>query len=111
MAVFQSPRSHYVLGRYSPHSFMSWVVIVFLVVGGGLAVLSFTDEVVNKELKARPAAGVVLAIGAGGLLCQRGRRVISRVTRETFYGSLHSFTGVCSCDSDGVIGSGFGREQ
>ena len=110
MAVFQSPRSHYVLGRYSPHSFMSWVVILFLVVGGGLAVLSFTEES-EEALKARPATGLVLAIGAGGLLCQRGRRVISRVTRETFYGSLHSFTGVCSCDSEGVIGSGYGREQ
>lgn len=104
MTVFMSPRTNYVLGRFGTHSFMSWIVIVFLLIGGSSVAYSLMSE---EEVKPSPvSAGVVLALGGGSLFSRNGRRCVRRIVGETFYGSLHFFTGVCSSNYDDVVGGG-----
>ena len=101
MTVFMSPRTHYVLGRFGPHSFMSWIVSVFLLLGAGVVVSSY----VNKD-ETLPQ-GVVLTLLAGGtLVSKNGRKTLNRISGETFYGTLHSFTGVCSSNYNDEVGRG-----
>ena len=103
MAVFMSPRTSYVLGRFGPHSFMSWIVSVFLLLGLGVVVNSY----VNENGKGSLPQGVVVSLLAGGtLLSKNGRKTVSRLSGETFYGTLHSFTGVCSSNYNDEVGRG-----
>ena len=108
MAVFMSPRTNYVLGRFGPHSFMSWIVSVFLVLGLGVVVNSY----VNEEGKESIPQGVVMTLLAGGaLVSKKGRKTVSRLSGETFYGTLHSFTGVCSSNYNDEVGRGVGPKE
>ena len=101
MAVFMSPRTSYVLGRYGPHSLMSWIVSVFLLLGAGVVINSYMNE------KDTLPQGVVMSLLAGGaLLSKKGRKTVSRLSGETFYGTLHSFTGVCSSNYNDEVGRG-----
>ena len=101
MAVFMSPRTSYVLGRYGPHSLMSWIVSVFLLLGSGVVINSYMNE------KDTLPQGVVMSLLAGGaLLSKKGRKTVSRLSGETFYGTLHSFTGICSSNYNDEVGRG-----
>ena len=106
MAVFMSPRPSYVLGRFGPHSFMSWIVVVFLVLGLGVVTGSYVSESDENLKNARPQ-GIVLSVLAGGtLFSKKGRKTLSRISVETFYGTLHSFTGVWSSNYNDEVGRG-----
>ena len=110
MAVFMGPRNNYVLGRFDTHAFMSWMVSVFLLMGFGIVAGSFVSE--DPEMKKlRPAAGVVSVLAGGGLLSKKGRKTVSRCAGETFYGTLHSFTGICSSNYNDEVGSGGGSPR
>ena len=103
MAVFMSPRTHYVLGRYGPHSLMSWIVSMFLLLGLGVVTGSYMVE----DMKNTRPQGVVMSLLAGGaLLSKKGRKTVSRLSGETFYGTLHSFTGICSSNYNDEVGRG-----
>lgn len=103
MAVFMSPRTHYVLGRYGPHSLMSWIVSVFLLSGLGV----ITGSYMVMDMKDYRSQGVVMSLLVGGsLLSKKGRKTVSRLSGETFYGTLHSFTGVCSSNYNDEVGRG-----
>ena len=103
MAVFMSPRTSYVLGRYGPHSFMSWIVSVFLLLGVGVV----TNSYMNENAKNTRPQGVLVSVLAGGtLLSKKGRKTVSRLSGETFYGTLHSFTGICSSNYNDEVGRG-----
>ena len=96
MAVFMSPRTKYVLGRYGVHTTLSLMsVMSMLVIIGSLA---------WKPLS--PTSLTLFGLTGGALVSKRGRAVIGRTTKETFYGTLGSWTGVCSVDHDGYIGGG-----
>lgn len=103
MTIFMSPKTAYRLGRYGEHSVMAWILTVILLIGFGTAASAFVSEE-NKALRSR--ASVVLVLGGLGLFSRNGRRTVGRISRECFYGTLGSFTGVCGCDSKGVIGDG-----
>ena len=103
MAVFMSPRTSYVLGRYGPHSLMSWIMSVFLLLGLGVVVNSYMNE---NAKNTRPQAVVVSLLAGGALLSKKGRKTVSRLSGETFYGTLHSFTGVCSSNYNDEVGRG-----
>ena len=103
MTVFMSPRTHYVLGRFGPHSFMSWIVSVFLLLGVGVV----TGSYVVEDMRDYRPQGVVLTLLAGGtLVSKNGRKTLNRISGETFYGTLHSFTGVCSSNYNDEVGRG-----
>ena len=103
MTVFMSPRTSYVLGRYGPHSFMSWIVSVFLLLGVGIVTGSYMVE----DMKNSRPQGVGVSVLAGGtLLSKKGRKTLSRISGETFYGTLHSFTGICSSNYNDEVGRG-----
>ena len=106
MTVFMTPRTNYVLGRYGEHSVMAWIVILFLLIGGGFAAYSLTESGGKDKGVSREATSVVLGMGALGLFSRNGRRCTRRLVGETFFGSLHTFTGVCSCNSDDIVGPG-----
>ena len=103
MTVFMSPRTNYVLGRHSTHSVMAWIVIVFLLIGVGGVAVSYSEETVKPS---PIASTTLLVLGGAGLFSRNGRRCIRRIVGETFYGSLHSFTGVCSSNYDDIVGGG-----
>ena len=103
MTVFMSPRTHYVLGRFTAHSTMAIITIIFLILGGGLVRESYE----NKESPVSPVAStVLLSLGGLSFFSRNGRKCVRRLVGETFYGSLHSVTGVCSQNSDDVVGTG-----
>ena len=103
MAVFMSPRTSYVLGRYGPHSLMSWIVSMFLLLGAGVVTGSYMVE----DMKNTRPQGVLVSVLAGGtLLSKKGRKTVSRLSGETFYGTLHSFTGICSSNYNDEVGRG-----
>ena len=45
-------------------------------------------------------------LSGGTLLSKKGRKTVSRLSGETFYGTLHSFTGVCSSNYNDEVGRG-----
>ena len=96
MAVFMSPRTNYVLGRFRAHSVMSywftlWVVVTALFV-------------VTEPLK--PQSLLFFGVGGYTLATKKGRGVAGRCTRECFYGVLNGFTGVCSVNERDEVGGG-----
>ena len=105
MAVFMSPRTNYVLGRFGTHSWMAWVVTWCL--AGGLLFSAVGYFGTGEEAKKYREGAVSLSLLAGGsLLSKKGRKTVSRVAGETFYGTLHSFTGVCSQNGYDEVGPG-----
>ena len=111
MAVFMSPRTNYVLGRFRPHSFMSWIVVAFLLMGAGVVTGSYMVEDDEMLKNARPKAVLVSVLAGGTLFSKKGRKTLTRVMGETFYGTLHTFTGVCSQNGDDEVGSGSGTRE
>ena len=100
MAVFMSPRTKYVLGRFRAHrTLSSFASLCILVVCGSLAL---------KPLS--PSSLTLFSLTGGALVSKRGRGSVGRTVKETFYGTLGGWTGVCSEDSDGYIGGGAPRE-
>ena len=87
MAVFMGTRTNYLVARYSLHSKAAWVVLVISVLVG---LVSFSDD--QKVLIP------VAVTGAGALVTKNGRKTIGRLTSETFYGCLFTFTGVFHSD-------------
>ena len=101
MTVFMSPRTAYVLGRYGSHTLMSWFLAFGILTGGSMMVL-------------RPFSPSSLTLwGLTGLALSKsqGRKAVSRTVKESFYGTLGSFTGTCSTDGDGYIGGGGGHVE
>ena len=96
MAVFMSPRTSYVLGRFGAHGIMSWF-LSFGILCGVLGVLA-------KPFS--PTSLTLFGLTGYGLSTQRGRRNIKRTAKEAFYGNLTSFTGTCSSDMEDEIGGG-----
>ena len=100
MAVFMSPRTNYVLGRYGVHTTLSLMSVVsMLVVVGSLA---------WKPLS--PTSLTLFGLTGGALVSKRGRAVVGRTAKETFYGTLGNITGVASVDDDDYIGGGHSRD-
>ena len=96
MAVFMSPRTNYVLSRFSVHSTLSlFASLCVLMVSGSLAL---------KPLS--PSSLTLFSLTGGALVSKRGRGYVGRTVKETFYGTLGNWTGVCSVDGDGYIGGG-----
>ena len=96
MTVFMSPRTSYVLGRYGSHFIMSWFLTFGVLTGGAVMVL-------------RPFSPTSLTLwGLTGLALSKtqGRRAVSRTVKESFYGTLGSFTGTCSSNHNDEIGGG-----
>ena len=100
MAVFMSPRTKYVLGRFGVHSGLSNLTLVWMLV--------IIGSLVWKPLA--PTSLTLFGLTGCALVSKRGRESVNRTTKETFYGTLGSWTGVCSVDSDGYIGGGVPRE-
>ena len=100
MAVFMSPRTKYVLGRYGVHTTLSLMSVLWMLV--------IIGSLVWKPLA--PSSLTLFGLTGGALVTKRGRAVVGRTARETFYGTLGSVTGVCSTDPDGYIGGGSPRE-
>ena len=100
MTVFMSPRTSYVLGRFGVHATLSLMSVLWmLVVVGSLA---------WKPLA--PSSLTLFGLTGCALVTKKGRRSVGRTAKETFYGTLGHFTGVCSVDHDGYIGGGRPRE-
>ena len=109
MAVFMSPRTNYELGRYAPHSWMSWFVTWCMLIGLVFVGIGYTAE---GEAKKYLPGSIALSVLAGGtLVSKKGRKTLTRVAGETFYGTLHSFTGVCSSNYNDEVGSGGGSAR
>ena len=101
MTVFMSPRTSYVLGRYSSHALMSWFLAFGILTGGSMMVL-------------RPFSPSSLTLwGLTGLALSKpqGRKAVSRTVKESFYGTLGSFTGTCSSNHNDEIGTGGGHVE
>ena len=110
MTVFMSPRTNYVLGRYGTHSWMAWFVTWCLV--GGLLGLGAGFFAEGEDYKKYRGGAIALSVLTGGsLLSKKGRKTVSRVSGETFYGTLHSFTGVCSSNYNDEVGPGSGVRE
>ena len=105
MAVFMSPRTSYVLGRFGTHSRMAWLVS-WILLGGLLFTFLGWASVDEDSKKWRPGSVTLSVLAGGSLLSKKGRKTLSRVCGETFYGTLHSFTGVCSSNYDDEVGPG-----
>ena len=101
MTVFMSPRTSYRLGRYSAHSVCSLVASLCVLLIGGSLVL--------KPLS--PSSLSLFALTGCALASKKGRGAVNRTVKETFYGTLGSFTGTCSTDGDGYIGGGGGSVE
>ena len=95
MAVFMSPRTSYVLGRFGTHSMLSyftaaWIAIIFL----------FT-----AASPLHPQSLLFFGVGGSALSCKRGRKAAKRVSREVFYGCLNGVTGVAAINENDEVGS------
>ena len=100
MTVFMSPRTKYVLGRFGVHATLSLMSVLWmLVVVGSLA---------WKPLA--PSSLTLFGLTGCALVTKKGRAVVGRTAKETFYGTLGSVTGTCSNDGDGYIGGGHSRD-
>lgn len=96
MTVFMSPRTAYVLGRFGAHHVMSWFLALGILCGGSI-------------MLAKPFAPTSLTLwGLTGLALSKpqGRKAVRRTVRESFYGTLGSFTGVASVGENDEIGGG-----
>ena len=101
MAVFMSPRTNYVLGRFGAHSVMSWFLAFGILCGGSI-------------MLAKPFAPTSLTLWGltgYGLSVKQGRKAMRRTVRESFYGTLGSFTGVASVGDNDEIGGGSAVES
>ncbi len=93
MTVFMSPRTHYKLGRFNTHLWLSIAAVT--VIGTGHILAS------DRDLNSNPAAPLVFAAPPiAALTCRNGRRNFRRLYRELIFGSLYGFTGVCSMNGD-----------
>ena len=101
MAVFMSPRTNYVLGRFEAHSTLSLLSV--------LSMLLIVGSLVWKPLA--PTSLTLFGLTGGALVTKRGRAVVGRTAKETFYGTLGNVTGVCSTEGDGYIGGGGGSVE
>jgi hypothetical protein len=89
MAIFMGTRTNYLVARYSLHSKASWIVLVISILIGSSVI---------KDPKVLIPVSVV---GGGALVTKNGRKIVSRLVGETFYGCLFTFTGVFYGDSKG----------
>jgi hypothetical protein len=87
MAVFMGTRTNYLVARYSLHSKAAWVVLVVSVLVG---LVSFSED--------RKVLIPVGVVSGGALVSKNGRKSVSRLVGETFYGCLFTFTGVFHSD-------------
>tara|TARA_R110002012_G_C11565524_1_gene603806 strand:- start:151 stop:432 length:282 start_codon:yes stop_codon:yes gene_type:complete len=86
MAVFMGTRTNYLVARYKLHSKASWIVLVVSILIG----LSVVED---------PKVLLPVAVAGGGALTvKNGRKSVSRLVGETFYGCLFTFTGVFHSD-------------
>lgn len=100
MTVFMSPRTNYDLGRYQTQSSMAWMVVLFLLLGGGTIAWRLSEKEMDHT-----GSYALCGIAALSVASKNGRRTVGRVMKETFYGTLHSFTGVFGfLDEDGYVG-------
>ena len=96
MTIFMSPRTGYVLGRFTAHHIMSWL-LAFGVLCGGSIMLS------------KPFAPTSLTLwGLTGFALSKpqGRKAVRRTAKESFYGTLGGIVGVASMDDNDEIGGG-----
>ncbi len=99
MTVFMSPRTNYDLGRYHTHQFMSWIVMLCLLIGTGTIAYRIHEEETNY---ADYTLGSLVVLS---LFSRNGRRTVGRTVSETFYGTLGTFTGVFgNTNEDGYMG-------
>ena len=101
MTVFMSPRTSYRLGRYTSHSVFSLVTSLCVLMIGGSLVL--------KPLS--PSSLSLFGLTGCALMSKKGRGAVKRTVKESFYGTLGSFTGTCSTDGNGYIGGGGGHVE
>ena len=101
MTVFMSPRTGYVLGRFTAHATMSWFLSFGILCGGSI-------------MLAKPFAPTSLTLwGLTGLALSKpqGRRAIRRTAKESFYGTLGGVFGIASMDDNDEIGGGGSHQE
>ena len=89
MTIFMGPRTAYQVSRYEYHSKFAWATLIAVVL---MCLGPFSLK--GEESRTKAFAYSTTSLIALSLLSGNGRRMIGKLTHDTFYGCLFTFTGV-----------------